>query len=159
EHHVRRAILWTLSVTLIAAVPLHAGTFESSAIAPELGLDALTRSVAQEQVHRDLFSNPYSALTIGHMDVYNGFPYVESRTFELATDPSGNRMVLGESGRSLSAYEGAATPLGPLSEPRGMVADEQNRVYVADTGHNRIVVLQASTEYGDIELMPLYEIT
>jgi hypothetical protein len=151
-------ILLALAATLVAAPPLRAGTFERSSIAPDLGLEAFTREVARQRLGRDLFANPYATVTLGNVDLYDVFPYVESRTFQVVSDPRWNRLVYGEAGRSLRAYDGAGGPLGALSEPRGLAVDERNRLYVADAGNDRVVVLGASTEFGDMELLPLYEI-
>lgn len=154
---MHRNTLWTLAF-ILAAGPAVAGTFDARPVAPELGLDVLNRGVARAQTGRSLFANPYATVTIGNVDVYPVFPYVESRTFQVVSDPRWNRLVFGEAGRSLRAYDGRSGPLGALKEPRGLAVDEHNRVYVADAGNDRIVVLQASTEFGDITLSPLYEI-
>ena len=154
---MRRLNLLMFSLA-IAAGPVFAGTFERSAIAPDLGLDAFTRTVAREQVGREVFSDPYSTVTIGSVDVYDVFPYLEARTFQIVSDPRWNRLIYGESGRTLRAYSGAGLALGALSNPRGLSVDEQNRVFVADAGNNRVLVLQASTEFGEIQLTPLFEI-
>ncbi|NOT35574.1 MAG: T9SS type A sorting domain-containing protein [Candidatus Eisenbacteria bacterium] len=145
-------------MTLATAQPLCAGTFTKSAIAPELGLDALTREVARAQVGRDLFANPYATVTIGHTDIYDRFPYLESRQFQVVSDPRWNRLIVGERGHGLSAFDGRGGATGALREPRGLAVDENDRVYVADTGNDRIVVLQASTELDAMTLSPLYEI-
>jgi len=158
EPDVRPIILLTIGLTLAAAAVADSATFERTRIAPELGLESLTRGVAREQVGRDVFANPYAAVTLGSVDVYNVFPYVEARTFEVVSDPRWNRLVFGEAGRTLRAYDGAGTALGPLSEPRGLAVDERNRLYVADTGNDRIVALDASTEFGEIRLAPAFEI-
>ena len=155
---MRRPILMALTLTLVAAGPLVAGTFDRSRIAPNLGVDALNRSVTRERLGRDLFSNPYATVTIGTVDVYDVFPYVETRTFQIVSDPRWNRLVYGESGRTLRAYDGTGHTLGALSQPRGMAVDEANHVYVADTGNDRILVLEASAEFGELDLIPLYEI-
>ena len=155
---MRRALLLCISLTVITALPLRAATFAPTRIAPDWGLDALTRGVARQQVGRDLFSTPYATVTLGSVDVYKVFPFVETRTFQVVSDPGWNRLVYGEMGQSLSAYDGKGQSLGALSGPRGLAVDEWNRVYVADAGNNRVVVLQASTEYSDIRLVPQYEI-
>jgi hypothetical protein len=155
---VRRIILHSLCLTLVAAQPLLAGTFDRTSIAPELGLDALTRGAARQHLGRDLFARPYATVTLGSVDVYAVFPYVESRTFQVVSDPRWNRLIYGESGRSVAAYDGKGKPFGPLADPRGMAVDEANRVYVADAGNDRILVLQASTEFGAMELVPLFEV-
>jgi DNA-binding beta-propeller fold protein YncE len=155
---MRRTIALLLSLSLLTARSLDAGTFNRTSIAPAFGLDALTRGVARERVGRDLFSDPYATVTIETVDIYNVFPYVESRTFQVVSDPRWNRLVFGEPGRSLRAYDGAGRPLGALSDPRGMAVDEANHIYVADTGNDRVLVLLASTEFDEMVLAPVYEI-
>ena len=154
---MRRTMLILSTLTTLAS-PLCAATFEPARIAPDLGLDALTRGVARAQLGRDVFATPWSAVTIGTTDVYDVFPYVETRTIEIVADPRWNRLVAGEPGRALRAYDGRGTALGALSDPRGMDVDDRNRVYVADAGNDRVVVLQVSTEFADARMTPLYEI-
>jgi len=155
---VRRSLPWMLGLMLVAATPLLAGTFDKSRIAPDLGLDALTKSVARDQVGRDLFSNPYSAVTLGSVDVYDAFPYVETRTYAIVSDPAWNRLVFGEAGKTLRAYDGAGTSFGRLRQPRGLAVDEAGHVYVADAGNDRVLVLQAHTEFDQVTLTPLFEV-
>jgi len=151
---VRPSILLILGLSLSVAPPAGATTFAPAPIAPALGLDALTRSVARQQLGRDVFSNPYATVTISHVDVYDRFPYLEARRFEIVSDPAWSRLVVGEIGQDLVAYDGANTTLGALSGPHGMAVDDQDRLYVADTGNDRVVVLQVSTEFGAASLAP-----
>ena len=46
----------------------------------------LTRRVAREQAGRDLFANPYATVAIANVDVYDRFPYLETRQFEVVSD-------------------------------------------------------------------------
>ncbi len=154
---MRRHTLMMLTLALAAAQPVSGGTFRSAPIAPDLGVQSLTRSVSRELVNRDLFADPYSTVTISHVDVYDRFPYVESRHFEIVSDPAWNRIVYGERGQSLKAFD-VAGGLGALKQPRGLAVDENDRVYVADAGNDRVLVLQASTEHGDITLSPAFAI-
>lgn len=156
---MNRSIPVTFVLALAAAGAAQAGTFASKPIAPEMGLDGLTRGVARQLSGRAVFANPYATVTISNVDVYDRFPYVESRQFQVVSDPQWNRLVVGEVGRGLAAFDGKGTPAGALSEPRGMAVDERNRVYVADTGNDRIVVLQASTEFEQVTLTPLFTVT
>lgn len=138
--------------------PAGAGTFAPASIAPDASIDMLTRRVARDRVGQSVFSDPYSSATLSHVDLYDAFPYVETRQFQVVSDPRWNRLVCGEMGRSLGAFDGAGTAVGPLRSPHGLSVDERDRVYVADTGNDRIVVLQATTEFDRIELVPLYTI-
>lgn len=155
---MRRSLLLVIGLALAAAPPAAAGTFAKAPLAPELGLDALTRGVARERVGRDVFADPWATVTISNVDVYDRFPYVESRTFVLVSDPKWNRLVFGEPGRSLAAFAGAGSAFGALSQPHGMAVDERGRVYVADTGNDRVLVFQARTEFDELTLVPLHAI-
>jgi len=148
----------SLSLALCAAAPATAGTFRETPIAPEYGVNALTQGVAREQLGKSVFANPYATVTLGSVDLYDKFPYVESRRFQVVSDPSWSRLVFGEAGKSLRAFDGKGTALGALSAPRGLAVDEQNRVYVADSGNDRVLVLQAAHEFDALTLSPLYEV-
>ncbi len=155
---MRKRTLLTLGLTMAAAASAHAATFTHAPLLPALGVDALDRSVARAQLGRDVFSQPYATVLITDTDIYDVFPYVETRRFQIASDPQWNRLVCSEPGQTLSAFDGSGTTAGALSEPRGMAVDENDRVYVADRGNDRIVVLQAVPEYGHLTLKPLYVI-
>jgi hypothetical protein len=161
---VRRRIGFAFALAgTLALIPLFArgavaATFAPSPLAPDLGLDALTRHVTRDQLGRNLFGDPWATVTISHVDVYDRFPFVESRHFVIVSDPAWNRLVYGEVGQSLSAFDGAASSTGALAAPRGLAVDDQDRVYVADAGHGRVLVLQASTEFDRLTLTPLYTI-
>ena len=122
---MKRIALLALALTTVPIGTPSAATFEKTPLAPEAGVDVLTRRVTREQVGRDLFSNPYATVTIASVDVYDRFPYVESRQFQAVSDPRWNRIVYGERGGSLHAYDGRGSALGALSGPRGMAVDER----------------------------------
>jgi hypothetical protein len=147
-----------LGLVAVLGAPAYAGTFAPAPLAPDLGLDALTKRVARVQLGRDLFSDPWAAVTLSHVDVYDRFPYVESRHFLIVSDPAWNRLVLGEVGKSLVAFDGNGTTFGALAAPRGLAVDDQDRVFVADAGHDRVLVLQAATTFDRVSLTPLYAI-
>jgi hypothetical protein len=155
---VRRSIEAGLVLLACTATPAGAGTFNPTPIAPDAGVTAITRGVAQAQLGRAVFSNPYATVTLGSVDVYGVFPYVESRRFQIVSDPAWNRLVFGEIGKGLSAFDGRGSAIGALSAPRGLAVDDKNRVYVADSGNDRIVVFQAVTEFDAMTLVPAYEV-
>jgi len=155
---VHRPIVTLAGLILTAGTAL-AGTFERTALAPELGVETLDRAQTRARAGRTLFGGPYASVALGQVDVYDVFPYVESRRFQVVSDPAWDRLVYGEVGKSLRSFDGRGADLGPLDEPHGMAVDERRRVYVADSANDRIVVLQAVTEFDRMELVPLYAIT
>jgi hypothetical protein len=160
---VRRRILIRIALAASLAATTFAGraaaaTFAPAPLAPDLGLDALTRQVTREQLGRNLFGDPWATVTLSHVDVYDRFPFVESRHFVVVSDPGWNRLVYGETGKSLSAFDGAGSSFGALAAPRGLAVDDQDHVYVADAGNGRVLVFQANTTFDQLTLSPLYSI-
>ena len=132
------------SATMLAGGPARASTFERTPIAPELGVDALTRSVARAQLGRDVFSNPYSAVTLGSVDIYNVFPYVEARTFEVVSDPRWNRLMTFEIARARSLYESALPGISMLSE------DSQRCAAACASGYAAILDALEQIKYDSV---------
>jgi hypothetical protein len=148
-----------LALTLGMAGPARGDTFEPAAIAPEMGVETLTREVARDRLDRDLFRNPYSSVVIANIDVYDRFPFLESHYFQVVSDPGWNRLLMGEAGKGVFSYDGLNTRFGPLSEPRGLALGPDGTVYVCDTGNNRILVLTSTSEFDRLELTPVEAIT
>jgi hypothetical protein len=109
-------------------------------------------------VDRDLFSDPYAMTVIGNVDVYDVFPYLEARYFQVVSDAGWNRLLFGEIDGQLREFRGTGTPFGALKEPRGVASDALGRVYVADAGNHRVLVFETKSEYGSIDLIPAFAI-
>ncbi|MEZ5064480.1 MAG: FlgD immunoglobulin-like domain containing protein [bacterium] len=146
----------TLAVGLSA--PAWGASFQTAPILPEEGVDVLNRSVTREQLDRDLFSSPYATVVVGHVDVYDRFPYLESRWFQVVSDPGWNRLLYGEVGGSLESMDGRDLAIGELRDPRGLSADEYGRVYVADAGNHRVLAFDTVSEFDDVRLVPAFTI-
>jgi len=146
----------TLSAFMVG--PAVSGTFEDSPIAPEHGVDVVTKRVAQESVNRDLFDTPYSSVVLGSVDVFQDFPYFDARYVQIVSDPGWSRLLYGEVGKSLRAFDGSGSSVGKLAEPHGLAIDAAGRVYVADTANDRVVVLETEGQGPDIRLVPRYAI-
>lgn len=153
---VTRSLL--TGVLSVFAMPAMAGTFELAPLVPEAGIAVLDRQVAREQLERELFGDPHASVVIGRVDVYARFPYLESRTFQVVSDPGWNRLLFGENGRGLASFDGSQSSFGSLNDPRGMAVDEQGHVYVADTGNDRVLVFATTSEFDRLELIPLFAI-
>jgi hypothetical protein len=141
-----------LTLLLVTCGISSAGTFTVAPILPDAGIEAFNLAVAREQVGRDLFSTPWGTAIIGRVDVYDRFPYLEARWFQIVSDPGWNRLVYGEVGGELRAFE------ADLTEPRGLAVDENGRVYVADSGNRRIAVFRSRSEFDRMTLEPFFEI-
>ncbi|MBE0565757.1 MAG: T9SS type A sorting domain-containing protein [Krumholzibacteria bacterium] len=144
---------------LFAAGTAGADTFRPTPYFADGRVDALTRDVTNAQLDRDLFGQPWATVVVGNIDVYATFPYLEARYFQVVSDPAWNRLLCGETGRGVVAVDGRGTEFGPLRAPRGLAAGSDGRVYVADTGNNRVLVFRAVTEFDRIALVPVAEIT
>ncbi len=143
---------------LLDAASSRAGTFVPTPYLPQDHVNVLTRQVANEQFSRDLMGAPYATVVVGHVDVYDRFPYLESRYFQFVSDPSWNRVLMGEMGAGVDAYNGAGARFGALNAPRGLATDARARLFVADTGNDRVLVFRVVTEYDQVTLDPLFAI-
>ncbi len=148
----------TLMISLLLAGTATAGTFSPTPYLADSQIDVLTRQVTNETVERDLFAAPYATVVVGNVDVYENFPYLEARYFQVVSDPGWNRLVYGEKDQGLQAFDGQGSSFGPLKRPHGMSTDDQGRIYVADTDNNRVLVFQTETEFDRMTLVPLFAI-
>jgi flagellar hook assembly protein FlgD len=152
----------TLLITALCAVGAQAAgasTFAPAPLLPGAGVDVLDRAVTRERVQRDLFGNPWATTVVGHVDVYDRFPYLESRYFQVVSDASWNRLLVGELDGRLAAWNGSGSAFGALSAPRGLDSDARGRVYVADSGNRRVLAFDVVTEFDQITLVPRFAVT
>ena len=145
-------------LTLLIAGSALAGSFIPVSLAPQYGIDVLDRSVTTETLDRELLGSTYGSVTIGNVDIYDRFPYLEAHYFQVLSDPKWNRLVFGEVDRGLDAFDGARSSFGRLSRPHGLATDVDGRLYVADTGNDRVLVMSSSSEFDRLVLTPLYAI-
>jgi len=149
-----------LLITIIAlsVSTATAGTFNQTPYLAEAQVEVLTKQIANDQFGRDLFGDPYATVVVGNVDVYDRFPYLEARYFQVVSDPTWNRLLVGEVGKTPAAYDGSESGFGSLSAPRGLSSDERGRIYVADTGNNRVLVFHTTSEFDRMTLTPLFSI-
>ncbi|HKW12975.1 MAG TPA: FlgD immunoglobulin-like domain containing protein [Candidatus Krumholzibacteria bacterium] len=152
-----RTVFITTLLLLDAAV-CRAGTFVPAPYLPRDHVDVLTRQVANDEFSRNLMGAPYATVVVGHVDVYDKFPYLESRYFQFVSDPAWNRVLMGEMGAGVDAYDGAGGKFGKLNDPRGLATDGRARIFIADTGNDRVLAFRVVTEYDHVTLDPLFTV-
>jgi FlgD Ig-like domain len=152
----RTAFITTL--LLLDAALCRAGTFVPTPYLPQDHVNVFTRQVANDEFSRNLMGSPYATVVIGHIDVYDRFPYIESRYFQFVSDPAWNRVLMGEMGAGVDAYDGASDKFGKLNDPRGLSTDGRARIFIADTGNDRVLAFRVVTEYDHVTLDPLFTI-
>jgi hypothetical protein len=152
-----RTSLFTF-ILLLGSGPALAETFVPTPILPQAGVQIVTRAVAQELVGRRLFGDPYRTVVIGNVDVYDRFPYLEARYFQVVSDPSWGRLLYGEVGKDLQGFDGKGSAFGELRAPHGMAVDADGRLFVADSGNDRVLVFTTAGEYDQLTLSPRFAI-
>ena len=88
--------LMTLSSALIlgaTVTSVNAASFTPIPLLAEEGVQALNRTVARDLVDRELFGTPYATAIVGNVDVYDRFPYLEARYFQIVSDPAWEEAV------------------------------------------------------------------
>jgi len=96
----------TIIISLLLASVAAADTFNAAPYVASSELEVLTQQVANQQVDRDLFASPYATVIVGNVDIYDQFPFLESRHFQVVSDPGWDRLVYGEIDRDLQAFDG-----------------------------------------------------
>ena len=136
---------------LLTSVPAQQRTMIRRPVAENLGIDRLTRAVSEQKLSRKLFSLPSDATLYARLEQFSTPPYYSGTYVQLVTDPAWNRIVYGDYQQSIKAYSGGMTE-GKLNRPMGIDRDSRGYVYVADSGNNRVVVLQIVGANTDVSL-------
>ncbi len=148
-----------ICLATILATNTRAATFSAVPFPTDPGIEVMSRGLAREMLSRDLFGRPQDSVVLGRIDIYDGFPYLESRRFQIVSDPEWNRLLVGELGQSLQAFDGEDSEFGPLAEPSGLAVDATGRLFVADSGNDRVLVFDTVSEFDQLTLLPRYAIT
>ena len=100
-----------------AAPPAHAGTFTRHRSRRTWDSTRSRARRRQQTVGRDLFANPYATVTLSNVDVYDRFPYVEARHFQIVSDPPVEPPRVRRGGHGLVAFDGTGTAAGRALRP------------------------------------------
>jgi hypothetical protein len=119
-----------------------AESFLPRALAPEHGVDVLSRVEARRLVGRTLLSEPAGSAVYGEVHLYDQFPYVESRWIAVTSDARWQRLLYGEPGEAPRAFGQGGTAAGEFGEPHGMAFAPDGRLFVADRALGRLNVLR-----------------
>jgi len=136
---------------LLESVPALQRSIVRKPVAEKLGIERLTKAVTQQKLGKKLFSLPADATLFARLEQFNSPPYFSGTYIQLVTDPAWNRIVYGDYENSIKAYDGGVTE-GKLNRPMGIDRDSRGYVYVADTGNNRVLVLQLTGATNDLVL-------
>ncbi|RMF69304.1 MAG: T9SS C-terminal target domain-containing protein [Calditrichaeota bacterium] len=127
-------------------------TFIRRRLDPDLDLDRLTRRVTLARLDRRLFQTPYAGVLFSAVTQMDRAPFFSARYVQLVTDPGWNRIVYGDYDGWIKAYGNSGRGSEDLNRPHGIDRDTEGRIYVADTGNNRIVVLRLEGKNEETEL-------
>jgi flagellar hook assembly protein FlgD len=110
-------------------------TLQLRPLSGEYDIDKLTQRVTQENFERQLFDQPYAGVLFSSVTQLNSAPFFTSRYVQIVSDPAWNRLVYGDYDGWIKSFQ------GQLKSPHGIDRDAMGSIYVADTGNDRIVVL------------------
>ncbi|MGH7455156.1 MAG: hypothetical protein ACRENG_27625, partial [bacterium] len=96
----------------------------------------LTRSVTRTLVDRDLFAACHASIPV---EYYNG---VTKWSLIICTDPLWNRIMYGDYNKWIKTYGSWGAGNGQFRHPHGIDRNAYGKIFIADTGNNRVVVLQ-----------------
>lgn len=152
SHVVRSQRFAGKSRALAAAGKLSAGqTFIPSVLSDAHGIEQLSRQVTRQTLDRELFGAPEKSASFYTATYSRTAPYVTASYIQLVTDPSWNRILYGSLDRWIKAYD-------DLKGPSAIAVDADGRVFVAESGRQRVAVLQLTPDAEDSELTYRFEI-
>ena len=126
-------------------------TFRSVAIDKDLGIRRLNRTVSENRINRKLFGAPEKSASYYRATYAKTAPYVRSNYVQFVIDSEWNRVVYGNLGKWIKSYDDV---IGPAA----IAVDTDGRVFIGESGRNRISVLQLDVANGDGDLRFLFAI-
>jgi len=166
ENQKRQPMRTLSAVAVGAALTLgSAGAFAAerslspAPLLPGESMTRLTRSVTRAELGKSLFGDPAGTALVGQVEIFDRYPFVRSRYIQLVTDAAWNRILFGEPGGSIRAFDGSGTALGKLAGPAGIDRDPAGRIFVADQLNDRVVVLELRGDGADLRLEPRFAIS
>ena len=160
-HRATHTSCWILGLVLATARPPSRGDVRRARRSrPSWASTPSPRGVAREQLGRDVFANPYATVTISQRRRLRPLPLRRvARASRWSRIRAGTGWCSASAAGASRAYDGRARPLGALRSRADWRSTSASRVYVADTGNDRIVVLQADDRVRRAStLVPLYAI-
>jgi hypothetical protein len=120
-------------------------TFIGTPVSRDHGIDRLSRTVTREKLDRSLFGVPEKTASYYAARYTETAPYVSATYIQFVTDPAWNRLVYGNLNRWIKAYE-------DVQGPSAIAVDATGRVFVGESGRNRVSVLKISGTGSDASL-------
>jgi hypothetical protein len=139
------------SGSLVAEVPPVGSSFIPTAISVEHGIDRLSRGATIGMLGKALMSTTGKTASYYRVRYFSSAPFVSATYLQFVVDREWNRILYGNLDHWIKAYTAV---LGPAS----IATDASGRVFVSETGNQRISVLQIAGEGAETHLMPVYTI-
>ncbi|HQU73039.1 MAG TPA: hypothetical protein PLG66_12125, partial [Calditrichia bacterium] len=137
---------------LVAGGNFTAGeTFVARSISEEHHIERLSKTVTRQNLDRELFGAPEKSAAYYAATYRNQAPFVTASYVQFVIDPAWDRLMYGSLENWIKSY-------GDLRGPSAITVDPQGRVFVGESGRNRISVLQLSGDGANAELVFRYAI-
>jgi len=144
--------LSTADMTISAGPATSVGeTFISTPLSKEHGIERLSRSTTRARLSRELLSSTGKTASYYHVRYSNSAPFVRATYIQFVVDREWNRILYGNMNHWIKAYTNVVGP-------SAVATDADGRVFIGETGNNRITVLQISGEEEQAHLVPAFSI-
>src|SRR5262245_32604668 len=111
---------WLIGMLSALAAPAAAESFLPRAIAPEQGVEVLSRAEAVRLTGRNLIADPAGGAVFGDIHLYDRFPYIESHWVSVTSDAGWGRLLFGRPGEAPHAWGTLGDAPGQMREPHGL---------------------------------------
>ncbi len=126
-------------------------TFIGAAVSSEHGIEKLSRQVTKVNLDREMFGAPEKTASYYQAHYTQAAPFVSASYVQFVVDPAWNRIVYGSLNRWIKSYD-------QLNGPSAIAVDAAARVFIGETGNQRILVMQLNAAEDNGELEFLFEI-
>jgi hypothetical protein len=127
-------------------------TFIQVPVSSEHGIDRLSRGTTRSMLNRALMSAGGQTASYYAVHYLSAAPFVRATYLQFIADKEWNRILYGNMDHWIKAYDG-------VSGPSSLAADASGRLFVSETGSQKITVLQVQGEEANALLVPLFTIT
>jgi len=124
-------------------------TFIETPVSKDFGIDRLSRSVTLSKIGRALFRTPGPTASYYTAHYMQTAPYVTATYIQFVVDAAWNRVMYGNMNAWIRSYD-------DLIAPNSIAVDASGRVFISESGRERVTVLQIEGAGQGAQLVPAF---
>jgi len=127
-------------------------TFIATPVSRDHDIERLSRGVTKAKLNRALFGTPEKTASYYTARYMQSAPYVSATYLQFVTDPEWNRVLYGNMDRWIKSHN-------DVQGPSAIAVDADGRLFIGETGTQRVSVLRIAGEGQEAHLQPLFQVS